>query len=53
MVKVNVINYDYLAIEEAANRFPSPKDKEFAKRTIYAKFPERIFYGLLRKMLIT
>lgn len=49
LVKINVINYDYTAIESAAHKFSSPKDKEFTKRTIYAKFPERIFYGLLRK----
>lgn len=48
LIKVNVINYDYNAIEEATSKFPDPKNKEFAIRTIYAKFPERIFYGLLR-----
>lgn len=49
LVKVNVINYDYTAIEQASGSYPDPKNKEFAMRTIYAKFPERIFYGLLRK----
>lgn len=49
LVKINVINYDYTAIEQATENFPEPQNKEFAMRTIYAKFPERIFYGLLRK----
>lgn len=48
VVKFNIINYDYVAIEKAASKFSAPKDKEFIERTIYAKFPERIFYGLLR-----
>lgn len=48
VVKFNIINYDYTAIENAASKFSAPKDKEFVERTIYAKFPERIFYGLLR-----
>ena len=49
VVKFNIINYDCSAIEKAASKFLPPKDKEFIERTIYAKFPERIFYGLLRK----
>lgn len=50
VIKINIINYDYIAIQSASNRF-TPRHKEFAERTIYAKFPERIFYGLLRKNL--
>lgn len=50
VIKINIINYDYMAIQKAAERF-TPRHKEFAERTIYAKFPERIFYGLLRKNL--
>lgn len=49
VVKLNIINYDYTAIERDSQKFPAPKDKEFLQRTIYAKFPERIFYGLLRR----
>jgi len=49
VTKINVINYDYTEIENITSKFSSPKDKEFAVRTIYAKFPERIFYGLLRR----
>lgn len=49
VVKINVINYNYTEIENLTTKFTPPKDKEFATRTIYAKFPERIFYGLLRR----
>lgn len=50
VIKVNIINYDYMAIESAATEFYGVTNrKEFIKRTLYAKFPERIFYGLLRK----
>lgn len=49
VVRINIINYDYTAIEKAAaSLFGEIDRKEFIARTLYAKFPERIFYGLLR-----
>lgn len=50
VIKINIINYDYTAIEQGANAcFNKKQSKEFIGRTLYAKFPERIFYGLLRR----
>lgn len=50
VVNINVINYNYNAVlEDASNKFlDEDQSKQFANKTIYAKFPERIFYGLLR-----
>lgn len=48
LIDINVINYDYQNIlSDASERFATDPDK-LAIRTIYGKFPERIFYGLLR-----
>ena len=50
VIKINIINYDYTAVEESVNAcFSREQSKEFIARTLYAKFPERIFYGLLRR----
>ena len=50
VVDINVINYNYNAVlEDVKTRFSDPVDiKYFSNKAIYAKFPERIFYGLLR-----
>lgn len=50
VISINVINYNYTTVlREAGRRFEDPKEaREMALNTIYAKFPERIFYGLLR-----
>lgn len=50
VVDINVINYNYEAVlEDVKLRFDDENDvKYFSNKAIYAKFPERIFYGLLR-----
>lgn len=50
LVDINVINYNYQAVlQDASQKFQNESlAKHFATKTIYAKFPERIFYGLLR-----
>jgi len=50
VVNINVINYNYQAVlEDSIQKFQDESlAKNFANKTIYAKFPERIFYGLLR-----
>lgn len=50
VVDINVINYNYNAVlEDVKTRFSTQQDiKYFSNKAIYAKFPERIFYGLLR-----
>lgn len=48
---LNVINYDENTIKnKITSKFRSDptKVKNISKKAIYAKFPERIFYGLLR-----
>lgn len=50
VISWNVINYNYCAVQNAANeKLSSIQADRVAAKVISAKFPERLIYGLLRE----